>query len=390
MQEGSHPRSNVSLPGHPNVTTVHGPFVPSIKAVTCTSDLNKVNVDATFSQVGSTDSSNPQNDLRWSPVSFGNITVSHEQQYNRSAFPYWIAFAKAGDSIDQYDESTNAPGELASDSLFPTNASATNFFQLLAIYSEYSLKNSTAILDQDTFTAAVEALYTMYTTEILTDLKSFAAQNASSSISSKPQSLSGTLIYLEERIAQDKGSTIVVELLLGAMAICLIWVFSRFPSESILPKCPGSIAARASFLAHSRLVQMLRSESVGSMKKTQIWNEKAAIRWWMALGGEDHRHGQNDAIRWGIDVGEGASHESWKHVSANLTGARSSISVASLGNDAPEDHQSDVPDDDQRVSPEVDQDHLDNIGWGSSTLRALSEISPAESAVSTPPSNLHP
>lgn len=79
------------------------------------------------------------------------------------------------------------------------------------------------------------------------------------------------------------------------MLLCLLWIFIRFPSKAILPKCPGSIAARLSFVAGSRLVERLRNEGVIIISDTDIWEEEASLGWWWREEGEGEGEGRRSA-----------------------------------------------------------------------------------------------
>ncbi|KAF2143362.1 uncharacterized protein K452DRAFT_307505 [Aplosporella prunicola CBS 121167] len=311
--------------------------VPRVRAVSCAATFNRVDVNTTYTR--STDST-------WNPSSYDKASVQYRQEYNKSAIPNWLVpYAKYYEGIPNLaDASSETPGLLSSnESLWPTRASSTNFFELLAAYADYELGNLTALMEESNFVAANKAMFEAYSTEILTELRPFALKSASGDNES-PQAVDATLTFSQSRIIQDERTTIALEVLLAIITCCFAWVFARFPSQSILPKSPGSIAARMSFLAQSRLVQRLRDEKVARVADSQLWKEKCGLGWWPKADGtwdseaedgnfesnsensgsedEHSRSGEGYSsvegewrsnIRWGVDVGEDVVRASWKH-----------------------------------------------------------------------------
>ncbi|KAL9113465.1 MAG: hypothetical protein Q9227_002506 [Pyrenula ochraceoflavens] len=312
-------------PGIFNVST------PRINAVACTSKLNEVTVNTTFAQLAGSPHSNSTTKaqrLPWSPVRYDPPSIRHTKTYEPSNIPFWIAPLakhKADDGYDQYDSSTDEPGMMDSNTLRPTRGSSTSIFELLATYGEYKNSNTTTLLDPDTFAATVKAVYVAYTTQILTELRPFASRNLSANTT---QVLPGAITYFKQRVKQDKTSTIALEVLFLIISICLVWIFIRFPHQHILPKSPGSIGARASLLAHSRLVDRLRGKGITRVADApEIWDEQAALGWWkIALSAnylgcdgdddnnvEDYTEPRTNVMRWGIDVGADVVRSDWNH-----------------------------------------------------------------------------
>ncbi|KAB2576476.1 hypothetical protein DBV05_g4813 [Lasiodiplodia theobromae] len=314
--------------------------LPSFYTAVCYSNLTRVTVDTTFSRKSTTltatslNSTNSSTTTAWNPIRFDRGSLRTESVVGDT--PYWLAplaKTKAWDHYDQYDQSSDTPGLLDSEDLWPTRGSSTSFFELLAAYATYNLNNLTALLNPDDFTAAAEAVYTSYTTNMLTELRPWAlnASTAASSSSSKQRRAAvgtslpnGRLAVPESRIKQDLPSTIALEACLAVMLACFVWVAIRFPNEAVLPKSPGSIAAAASLLAGSALVGDLRRKGVSGVGDVQAEGWKgAALGWWGVRreekegDGSEGEEGGGGVLegrdrRWGIDVGEGVVRGSWK------------------------------------------------------------------------------
>ncbi|KAF4307058.1 hypothetical protein GTA08_BOTSDO05533 [Botryosphaeria dothidea] len=306
--------------------------LPSVYATVCYSNLTRVTVDTTFSHRSSSSSTTSTNTTSssWNPIRFDPNSIRPTSPI--TDLPYWLAPLakdKAWDHFNQYDQATDSPGLLDSPTLWPTRGSSTSFFELLASHAQYKRGNLTSLLDAHTFVAAAEAVYTSYTTNMLTQLRPWA-RNASGYAAPTP--LAGRIVFPEARIHQDFTSTVALEVCLGVMAVCFTWVALRFPSEAVLPRNPGSIASSASLVAGSALVEGLRREGVGSVGETEVWRrERAGLGWWPVRkdegaegagsgmeGGEEEEEwdevgvGEKAGLRWGVDVGEGMVRGSWK------------------------------------------------------------------------------
>ncbi|EKG20296.1 hypothetical protein MPH_02414 [Macrophomina phaseolina MS6] len=304
--------------------------LPTVFAAVCYSNLTHVTVDTTFSRKSSS-SSNTNTTTNvpsaWSPIRYDAATIKNISQIPNA--PYWLAplaKKKAWDHYNQYDITSDSPGQLDSPSLWPTRGSSASFFELLASYATYSSGNLSALLDPPFFVSAAQSVYTSYTTNMLTQLRPWARNESGNAA---PVPVMGSVVYQEARIFQDFRSTVALEVCLGVMAVCFVWVALRFPSEALLPKSPGSVAATAALVAGSRLVEGLRREGVASVEQTEVWTtERAGLGWWEGRkegegssgeGGVEEGEewdevgvGEKDGMRWGIDVGEGVVKGSWK------------------------------------------------------------------------------
>ncbi|ETI28804.1 hypothetical protein G647_01256 [Cladophialophora carrionii CBS 160.54] len=286
--------------------------LPTVRALSCTRELSLVQVNATYARTSKIVVGDAETILPWSPVSVDLSSVTHERAYPTMQ-PYW--FAPVTQPVSQYTQSDDMDGKLNSDSLWPKIGSPTNFWELLAAYVKFKADNLTSILDADTLAAATEAVLTAYCTQILTQLRPLALALAPDS--QITPSLQGTLSQPEPRLVQNLTATIALESLLALMLCCIVWIFIQFPSESILPKPPDSIAARLSLLANSSIVRRLREARVADLQAMGIWREKAALGWWLypgksrTPGAVDALHDESMQWRWGIDVGPDVILRSW-------------------------------------------------------------------------------
>lgn len=278
--------------------------LPTIRAASCHTTLTRITVNATFAR---------KSPAHWSPISFDASTIARGQPYPNP--PLWMtppasesAFARGGSA----DASPDRPGALDSPTLRPTRGASSSFFELLASYAEYELGSLSAVLDEGAFVRATQGVLAAYATNMLTQLRPFA-RNASGAVASKAV---GTAAVRRARVVQDWTSTVATEVLLGVMVACFLVVAVRAPGGAVLPRNPGSIAAKASLLARSELVGRLRREGVGRVGESRVWEEEAALGWWRVRragdvegkgGGEDGAVG----LRWGIDVGEPVSKSGW-------------------------------------------------------------------------------
>ncbi|KAK8190621.1 uncharacterized protein BKA78DRAFT_296805 [Phyllosticta capitalensis] len=296
-----------SLPAEPfNVST------PKPMIITGTVNLTRVFVNVTYAHAhGDT----------WTPISFDQSSIEVEEQYWRSrALPSTRFGYVKGD------------GTVYGDTLWPGGDDPEDAMQWLASYAEYNLQNPTDILDEDVWIEAVKSLIVAYNVELLTAYRPFALENATSQ-GIKPERMNATLYSNEARIFQDQTTTIILEVFLGTILCCYIWIFCRFPSHSVLPKPPGSIAARLSLLAHSDLVRRLKDDGTTRLTDDEIWN-KAALGWWKRTepkGSEGNTSEDSDGdgesrlppLRWGIDIGEPVSRRAWNDPPESYNNAQS-------------------------------------------------------------------
>ncbi|KAF2143122.1 uncharacterized protein K452DRAFT_346847 [Aplosporella prunicola CBS 121167] len=277
--------------------------VPTLRGLSCKENITTVEVNVKFKQPTSLDISGNITSLPWTPVSYNRESITHITGVNTTGrFPMYMA---PKSSTTSNSMGANLLAMLNSSSLWPTTTSSSNFFELLAAYAEYKLNNHTALLDVNDLAKAAEEMYVAVTRELLTERRSFALDIANAT---NTKNMTGTMRHHQTRTKQDLRTTIILEVLTTVL-FCLLWIMFRFPSRSILPKAPDSIAARLSFLANSALVRHLKEENISSIKKTDIWKEKTGLGWWPIQDRSNHEH--PITWRWGIDVGPNMVQRKW-------------------------------------------------------------------------------
>lgn len=105
--------------------------------------------------------------------------------------------------------------------------------------------------------------------------------------------LSGSVTTTADRLVQSAGATRVLEALLAAMAACATVHFAVAWGARILPKDPGSVAARMSLFAGSGVVRRLVGDEGGLERAFE--GEVVRLGWWEG--------GVGERARFGIDVG---------------------------------------------------------------------------------------
>jgi hypothetical protein len=326
--------------------------LPTLRALSCTRNLTMVQVNATFARSTKLLMGGVETILPWSPIAIDPSSLSRERAYPTMQPFSFAPVTQIPDQYTQFDKDMD--GLLTSDSLWPKVASPTNFWQLLAAYAEFQADNLTSLLDADKLAAAAKDVLTAYSTQILTQLRPLALSSAPASQTAQP--FQGTLKYPELRLSQDLGATIALEGLFALMLCCVVWVFIQFPSESIPPKPPDSIAARLSLLANSSIVRRLREERISDLKGMDIGRETAALGWWLkdnrngnAQATIVHHDGQPAQWRWGIDVGPDMILRSWN--SPPTAAEAASLLKLNSQRDAPSlASRTDVNNDDARAS----------------------------------------
>ncbi|KAL1389128.1 hypothetical protein HDK64DRAFT_328336 [Phyllosticta capitalensis] len=285
---------------------------PRLMVFNGTVNLTRVFADVTYAHDGKS----------WIPITFDPSSVEIDEQYSITR----------GLPVTRHGYNPEPGYELHSETIWPDHDYPENLMQWQALYAEYKLKNLTAILDEDVWMETVKSLIVAYNVELLTAYRPFALENATSQ-GIKPERINGTLYSHEARIFQDRTTTIILEVFLGTILCCYIWIFCRFPSHSVLPKPPGSIAARLSLLAHSNLVQQIRENRITRITDEEIWS-KAALGWWKRIepkGSEGNTSEDSDGdgesrlppLRWGIDIGEPVSRRAWNDPPESYNDAQS-------------------------------------------------------------------
>lgn len=261
----------------------------TVGAVTCSTGINMVEVNTNFTQPTGRGLGYAVTVLAWSPTQFDRRSMKPMREYQN---PYPSSWSL----LEQPFEGN---------SLWPSDSTSENIFELLATYAEYQAGNLSSLLGSEGLARATEEMYALYLVNLLAEYRAAAPPSVGN--------VNGTVIMQQERISQNLACTIIVEILLTLVLFCLLWIFLRFPRKPILPKDPDTIAARFSFLAGSRLVQRLREDPSVRQYDEPIWNEKAGLGWWPVR----RSNGSFEKWRWGIDVGNDMVFGDWKHTPFN-------------------------------------------------------------------------
>lgn len=112
--------------------------------------------------------------------------------------------------------------------------------------------------------------------------------------------VSGTITQTETRLVQSQVSTRVLQGLLGVILLLLLISFSTMNVKKVLPKNPNSIAAVASLLAGSKLIDVV-ALAPQDLSDEALIKTAALDKWTYSLGW--WREGTNVNRRFGIDVG---------------------------------------------------------------------------------------
>jgi hypothetical protein len=303
----SRPFKNLTYVGEASVAATEGTFnvsLPTMQGTICHRNLSRITVDTTFTRPTKAGIAGPDTLLPWKPVSYNVDSIVQEGSYPEVQ-PRW--FAPPIPQIDQY-ASLDSDGLLHSNTLWPSRGSSNNFFELLAVYAQYQRGNISSLLDPDVFAQSAQYMYTLYVTQLLTELRSAALGSSSAEVNGTRQ-LQAQLSYAENRLKQQPIATYVLEALLALTLVFLVWIFQQFPSKAILPKPPTSIAAQFSLLADSGLISQIRGQNVDQRAELKRWKSFAALGWWPTSSSEvEGRNGW----RWGIDVGPGVQLQSWR------------------------------------------------------------------------------
>ena len=277
--------------------------LPTARVASCRRALSEVDVVTTFTQMALAGLDNKLRFLPWSPSSYDRNSVEFRRRYNTSLPDFF-----APESLLRSAGTAERDGYLAGPTLYPTRASSRNIFEVLADRANFQDRNVTGLLDPKTLGRTAEIMYTKYCAEILTELRPYAVNESNSRPTTDTyKSVTGTVAIPQSRLFMSLTATIVLEALLAACLLCLLWVFVRYPHRPIVPRPPQSIASRMAFLAHSQLIRRLRGEpNLTDRHQTRLFHEVAGLGWWRLKDAEGNRFGW----RWGIDLGK-ADEKRW-------------------------------------------------------------------------------
>ncbi|GAB1216695.1 hypothetical protein ATERTT37_005913 [Aspergillus terreus] len=229
----------------------------------CTNNLSVVHVNTTFTRPTQVEIGGGMERLPWRPMSVDTSSIVYERPYPKPK-PYYFAppFLQANQYIQDND---NLDGKLVGDSLWPSRGSSKNMFELLASDAQNRVGNLSHLLDPEGLADSARHVYTQYAAQLLTELRS---ATANATLPTGNQTVAATLTYPQPRMRQDARATYVIEALLAAVICSILLIFQQFPSKGIIPKPPGSIAARFSLLANSNLVGQMRQAQVTDLRET--------------------------------------------------------------------------------------------------------------------------
>ncbi|KAF2144370.1 uncharacterized protein K452DRAFT_295827 [Aplosporella prunicola CBS 121167] len=288
--------------------------LPTLRAVSCLYNVSAVDVNVTFTRNTNLDVGGATVTLPWAPSSYDRESLVYRSYMDELSSGALDASGN-GDSVSYYPKLTTdkvMAGRLNSTSLWPNSTDTTNVYETVAAYAQYQVGNLSALLDAEQLAEAVSTIQRILGTETLTNARPLILEAANAS---SAKTITGTARHRQTRINQDVTTTIVLEVLLSVVLACLLWIIYRFPSSSMLPKEPNSIAARLSHFAGSALVRRVRDEGVSRVEETSIWNEKAGLGWWPVSGSEEdsasNQSQEHRQWRWGIDVGPDMVQQDW-------------------------------------------------------------------------------
>lgn len=289
--------------------------LPPLVATHCRRNLTIVDVNATFTRPTAVAIESGAHLLPWRPISVDVDSIQYVRPYPDIQPEYFqpprVEFGPYGQAYvnDLVD------GKLWSNSLWPARGSSRNFFELLAADAQHRAGNLSRLLTPAGLADSATHMYTAYCTQILSELRTFASNDTSLSLSAN-QTVPARLAHSQLRVHQDAQTTYILLALLATVACFALLVFCAFSRVAILPKEPGSIASRFSLLADSSLVRQLRLGKVSEVNEMRKWRENAALGWWRGIppvSDTDTYSTSTWRWRWGVDVGHHVILQTWKN-----------------------------------------------------------------------------
>ncbi|KAL8794657.1 MAG: hypothetical protein Q9195_002853 [Heterodermia aff. obscurata] len=281
----------------------------AIAGYSCTRNLNKVNVNATYSRAVQRDvhgitllpaaitsfdrrSISTANNLppyRASNVSMNIpnycVSMSNNTCGTSSAWitPDWEIVV-----INETSEMLNSWG------------SDVDWGNLLAATQLQHQDRDTVFLerlfDPDYLPDAARSAYISYTAQFINQLRKLALRHGNDTIER-----TATISEQTNRVFQSRNITIALIVLLSVTIGCVIVSIWGVPRKPIIARAPNSIAAQVSLLVGSELVRKLREKRVESVKDTKIWNKEVfSLGWWSSEGPNMETERKE---RWGVDIG---------------------------------------------------------------------------------------
>ncbi|EXJ79696.1 hypothetical protein A1O3_07978 [Capronia epimyces CBS 606.96] len=119
---------------------------------------------------------------------------------------------------------------------------------------------------------------------------------------------SGTVSGLSRpRLKQDPTSKLILQIFLGIMLACGVFVYSRRNMHRVLPRAPWSIAGMMSLLAGSEMIDRkvipIGAAFMSDKELAKVFQGYVfSLGWWETMG--DRPNGPETARRFGIDIGK--------------------------------------------------------------------------------------
>ncbi|KAK4901799.1 hypothetical protein LTR27_001571 [Elasticomyces elasticus] len=323
--------SVLAKPGMFNTT------LPTVRAVVCTRNFDRVSVSASFSQSTQAGLNGSTELLPWSVSSYSHEsshTAEHTdgytfspKAYNRTTpgwmYPYYPAdddTASGSSNVGTIANGATAGGnavEAVGDTVWPSKATSRNIWQQIAAYQLSQVRASIisdSLLDVDNLAQAAEAVLTTYSVQMLSELRTYTSQLSASHTKRASNTVSVTARRRVPAITQSRTITYAIAAMLATVIICSVLATSvYFPRpgrkgrDLHLRVPPGSIAAALELLAGSKLVAELRLKGTRRTTDTRIWEGRFRLGWWQDGVPEfqsDHVVSENGTTgrRWGIDI----------------------------------------------------------------------------------------
>ncbi|KAK5731953.1 hypothetical protein LTR17_010905 [Elasticomyces elasticus] len=323
--------SVLAKPGMFNTT------LPTVRAVVCTRNFDRVSVSASFSQSTQAGLNGSTKLLPWSVSSYSHEsshTAEHPDGYSFSPkaydrttpgwmYPYYPAdddtpsgSSNVGTIANGATTGGNAV-ETVGDTVWPSKATSRNIWQQIAAYQLSQVRESIvsdSLLDVDNLAQAAEAVLTTYSVQMLSELRTYTSQLSASHTKRASNTVSVTARRRVPAITQSRTITYAIAAMLATVIICSVLAASvYFPRPGRkgrnlhLRVPPGYIAAAMELLAGSKLVAELRLKGTRRTTDTRIWEGRFRLGWWQDGVPEfqsDHIVGENGTTnrRWGIDI----------------------------------------------------------------------------------------
>lgn len=334
LQQSGLNLSSISCNNKTLGTETLGKFMPTIRAINCTRNINLVNVNVTFARLATGGVSGT------TPLFKGDVVMEfHEQKtivlYSGHQQSAWSPLSYDPTSIELISPTipkTTWPALV----LLPDTGGAIYHvgstlhplinpyytMSLIAQNQEIRSGNQFDLLNPENLMSATAEVYQNLTTLTLAitlgtlfdgrfDTYFPANVTASLAVPVLRNITDGGFTLFEPVMKQDIGFTVTLIVLLILTFLCVTFMSVLIPRSTLLPKAPNSIAAQLSILAGSRLVKSLRREEVDGGSNDLFRQESFGLGWWPTNDGDSNQLkrtgseiGTTSGYRWGIDIGQ--------------------------------------------------------------------------------------